>query len=248
MNMDTVCFRGLDKWSSPDGTDSGESNLSGPFLLEEEIPENLGSEWRVLHPFEIPGVRFPTDTTPPNKRRLVENDTLVELIKTTEYLEDMPMWGQRDYQFYPPRYGDLFIEEEEWAEEEVEEGESGWVRYHLKEIQSEGLGEVEWSSPVSDGRAGRDIPVSSPTIQESQQRTPPTPAPSDDRILMDWSSIRTGSPLVRMPPQSISVRERGWEINQISIQTSQPSSEPTCMGVTENALQEDLPSTTPLAK
>ena len=41
--------------------------------------------------FELPGVRFPTDTTPPNQRRLAENDALVELIQTTEYLEDIPM-------------------------------------------------------------------------------------------------------------------------------------------------------------
>ena len=76
-------------------TDSGESSLLEPFLLvEEEVPENLGHEWRFLHPFELPGVRFPTDTTPPNQRRLAENNALVELIQTTEYLEDMPMWGQ----------------------------------------------------------------------------------------------------------------------------------------------------------
>ena len=78
----------------PDGTDSGKSGLPEPSLLEEEVPENLGYEWRVLHPFEIPGVRFPTDTTLPNQRRLAENNALVELIQTTEYLEDMPMWGQ----------------------------------------------------------------------------------------------------------------------------------------------------------
>ena len=66
----------------PDGTDSGESNLPEPSLLvEEEVPENLGHTWRVLHPFELPGVRFPTDTTPPNQRRLAENETLVELYK-----------------------------------------------------------------------------------------------------------------------------------------------------------------------
>ena len=29
-------------------------------------------------------------------------------IQTTEYLEDIPLWGQRDYQLYPPRYGDPF--------------------------------------------------------------------------------------------------------------------------------------------
>ena len=50
-----------------------------------------------------------------------------------------------------------------------------------------------------------------------------------------------------MPPQSILVRERGQEINQTTIQTSQPGSESTQMGVTENTLQEDFPSTTPLA-
>ena len=107
--------------------------------------------------------------------------------------------------------------------------------------------EEEWSSPVSDGRGRRDVPVSSPAVQESQQRTPPTPAPSEDRIFTDWSSIRTGSPLVRMPPQSILVRERGQGINQTTIQTFQPGSEPTQMGVTDNTLHEDLLSTTPPA-
>ena len=92
--MGTESFRRLDKCPPPDGTDSGESSLSGPSLLEEGVPENLGCEWRVLHPFEIPGVRFPTDSTPPNQRRLAENDALVELIQTTEYLEDTPMWRQ----------------------------------------------------------------------------------------------------------------------------------------------------------
>ena len=78
-----------------DGTDSGESSLPEPSLLvEEEVPKNLGHEWRVLHPFELPGVQFPTDTTPCNQRRLAENDALVELIQTMGYLEDIPMWGQ----------------------------------------------------------------------------------------------------------------------------------------------------------
>ena len=80
----------------PDGTGSVESSLSDPSLLKEGVPENLGCEWRVLHPFKIPGVRFPTGNTPSNQRRLAENDALVELIQTTEYLEDTPMWGQRD--------------------------------------------------------------------------------------------------------------------------------------------------------
>ena len=37
----------------PDGTGSAESSLSGPSLLEEGVPENLGHEWRVLHPLKF---------------------------------------------------------------------------------------------------------------------------------------------------------------------------------------------------
>ena len=81
---------------------SSESNTSVVETLPEDIPDELGHEWRVLHPFDLPGVRFPTDTMPPNQRRLAENDALVELIQTTEYLDDVPTWGQRDYRLYPP--------------------------------------------------------------------------------------------------------------------------------------------------
>ena len=77
-------------------------------MLTEGIPDELGHEWKVLHPFEIPRVRFLTDNTPPNQRRLAKNDALVELIQTTEYLKDTPTWGQRGYRLYPPRYGDPF--------------------------------------------------------------------------------------------------------------------------------------------
>ena len=59
---------------------SSESNTSVVETLPEDIPDELGREWRVLHLFDLPGVRFPTDTTPPNQRRLAENDALVELI------------------------------------------------------------------------------------------------------------------------------------------------------------------------
>ena len=63
---------------------SGESNTSTVETLPEDVPDVLDHEWRVLHLFELPGVRFPTDTMPPNQRRLAENDALVELIQTTE--------------------------------------------------------------------------------------------------------------------------------------------------------------------
>ena len=110
---------------SQEGADSAGSCPSEPYVLAEGIPEVLGHEWRVLHPFEIPGVRFLMDNTPPNQRRLVENDALVELIQTTEYLQDAPAWGQRDYQLYPLDMVIPSIEGEEEAEVEVGEEETG---------------------------------------------------------------------------------------------------------------------------
>ena len=56
--------------------------------------------------------------------------------------------------------------------------------------------EEEWSIPVSVGRRGGDILAG----QESLHRTPPTPAPSEDRFFTDWSSLGSRSPHVRMPP------------------------------------------------
>ena len=76
-------------------------------------------------PEEVPAVTteeataITTNNTPPNQRKLAESDALVKLIQTTEYLEDTPMWGQRDNWFYPLGMVTLFIEEEEGAEEEV---------------------------------------------------------------------------------------------------------------------------------
>ena len=52
---------------------------TGTYVLAEGIPEELDHEWRFLHPFEIPGGRFPTDATPRNQRRLANNDAFVEL-------------------------------------------------------------------------------------------------------------------------------------------------------------------------
>ena len=49
---------------------------------------------------------------------MAENDALIELIQITEYLEDIPMCGQRDYQLYPLGMATLSIEEEEEVEEE----------------------------------------------------------------------------------------------------------------------------------
>ena len=89
----------------PRDEDSEESDTLEPLVIEG-LPDELGPEWRVLHPFDIPGVRNPTEDTPPTHRRLAENDTLVELIQTAEYLEDAPSWEQR--RFYPLQYGDPY--------------------------------------------------------------------------------------------------------------------------------------------
>ena len=54
-----------------------------------------------------------------------------------------------------------------------------------------------------------------------------------------------GSPIIRMPPQSILMGERRQEINQVAPQISHPISEQTHMGVIKDTLQEDLSTTAP---
>ena len=85
-----------------EGDSLNESLETMEETIHGEIPDKLGHDWRVLHPFNLSGVRFPTDTASSNQRRLVENDALVELIQMMEYLKDVPTWGHRDYQLYPP--------------------------------------------------------------------------------------------------------------------------------------------------
>ena len=46
-------------------------------------------------------MRFPTDATPPNQRRLAENDALVELLETTKYLEDTYVGTERLLALHP---------------------------------------------------------------------------------------------------------------------------------------------------
>ena len=74
--------------------------------------------------------------------------------------------------------------------------------------------------------------------QESPHRTPPTPTPSEARFFTDWNS--SGSPHVRMLPQSVPVEETGPNINQPVNQTIQPGSEPAQIGAMINSLQDDI--------
>ena len=55
---------------SQEGAGSEGGCPSEPYVLAEEIPEELGHKWRVLHPFEIPGVRFPMDNYSTKSRKI----------------------------------------------------------------------------------------------------------------------------------------------------------------------------------
>ena len=203
-------------------------------------------------------MRFPTDNTPPNQRRLAENDALVELIQTTEYLEDTPTWGQRDYQLYPPWYGDLFYRgrgrgrgrgRQEWLNERplgrsngglgrgFSHGNGRETRGDICQVipeRDQDRWEEEWSILASVER--RD---DSPVRQESH-RTPPNPSPSEGRLFTDWSSL--DSPCARTSPQDASVKETGQNINQPDNQTTQPGSEPAQIEAMRNALHDNVSS------
>ena len=123
-------------------TSSRESNTSAVETLPEEISDELGHEWRVLHPFELPGVRFLTETMPPNQRRLAPNDALVELIQTTEYLDDVPP-GDKEITDYTP-FNMVFLSTEEEVEEEVEveEEENGFRKDKWTDLMEDSEGDI----------------------------------------------------------------------------------------------------------
>ena len=208
---------------------------------------------------------------------MAENDALVELIQTTEYLEDIPMWGQRDYWFYPPRYSNPFYRwrgrgrgRREMMGERPPERDStqgfgrgstqgSFRRGNGRGFYSQGPLEKnerynqaeDWSDPVSEGRRRDVAPIYSPATPNRQPRTPPTPAPSEDRLFTDWSSLGSGSPPVIPPPQSVPVEQNlgasGIEIIQETDQTapqpSQPISQQSHMGMANNVVQGNLPTT-----
>ena len=77
----------------------------------------------------------------------------------------------------------------------------------------------------------------SPVGQGSLHRTPPIPAPSEDRLFTHWSSLE--SLHARTSPQSVPIRETGLDINQPVNQIAQPGSEPDQIGATGNTLCTD---------
>ena len=115
--------------------DGSEDATIEPFVMEG-LPDELRPERRILYPFDIPGVRDPTEETPPTHRRLAENDTLVELIQTAEYLEDAPSWEQR--RFYPPRYGDPYYRGRGRGHGRGRGRGGGWLNENLADRDSRG--------------------------------------------------------------------------------------------------------------
>ena len=209
---------------------SSESNTSVVETLPEDIPDELGHEWRVLHLFDLPGVRFPTDTMPSNQRRLAENDALVELIQTTEYLDDVPTWGQRDYRLYPPWYGDPFYR----GRGRGGRGRREWLQERHMDRPNEGFGRgnVQGNNTRAQQQAPTDRPQparqddgwSSPTNIDRREDTerhqtsqvPPSevPPPTEERLFTDWSSENSPRERVAQCVQSARSIESHRTVNQ----------------------------------
>ena len=93
----------------------GHSEIRGTTLFPQENDPmtraagglNPDERWKIFHPYDIPGVRRPTMTTPENIRRMAESEALIESVQTMEYLNEFPSMGERrDFRRFPPKYGD----------------------------------------------------------------------------------------------------------------------------------------------
>ena len=55
---------------------------------------NRDGAWRLLRPYNLPGVRNPTANTPTDQHCLVESEENVESLQIVEYLQDVPGVGR----------------------------------------------------------------------------------------------------------------------------------------------------------
>ena len=152
---------------------SSENDTSVVETLPDEIPDELGHEWRVLHPFDLPGERFPTDTMPPNQRSLAENNALAERIQTTEYLDDGPTWGQRDYRLYPPQYGDPFYRGRGRGKGRGGRGRREWLQERQMERPNGGFG--RGNSRDNTGKPQQQAPSDRPQPARQEDEWSLTP-------------------------------------------------------------------------
>ena len=184
--------------------DDGPENETIKPLVMEGQPDELGPERRIVHPFNIPGVRNPTEDTPPTQRGLVENDT-----QTDEYLEDAPSWEQG--KCYPSRYGDPL------DRDHGIDRERGWLP---EDVTERGIdkGQGRFSSH-GHGRNDHDRNDFPPSVgKDIRLKLPPGQA-----RFTDWSSIST-------PPAvfSLGLPEKSTELDEnIPNQMNGPAAETT---------------------
>ena len=176
----------------------------------------------------------------PNQRRLAKNDALVELIQTTEYLDEVPTWGQRDYRLYPPQYGDPFYRgrgrrrgrgrgRREWLWERQMDRPSGGFRRGYSQGNNIRMQhtptdrpqldrqEDDWSSPTNVQRR-------EDTERHQTSQVPPSdvPPPTEERLFTNWSSVDSPRERVNQCNQSA----RSVESNRTVNQTEQPTIDP----------------------
>ena len=210
--------------------------------LPEDIPDELGHEWRVLHPFDLPGVRNPIDAISSNQRRLAENDALVELIQMEEYLDDVPTWDCRDYRLYPPHYGDPFYRGRCRGRGRGGRGRREGLQERCMDRPNEGFGRgnnqsnnirVQQPAPTERSQPVRqDDGWSSPTNIERREdreghqtpQVPPSevPPPAKERLFTNWSSENSPRERVAQCVQSA----RSIESHSTMTQTEQNVREP----------------------
>ena len=181
----------------------------------------------------------------------------MELIQTTEYLDDIPIWGQRDYRLYPPQYGDPFYRGRgrrrgrdrgrcKWLQErQMDRPNGGFGRgfSHSNgiEVQQVPAGrsqpdrqEEEWPMPTN-----RERRENITERHETPQAPPPnTSPPTDNRLFTNWSSV--DSHRERTLQCNTSARSMELTRTQTDNQMEQPGTEPARIEVRGNTLNDNV--------
>ena len=147
----------------------------------------------------------------------------------TEYLEDTPTWGQRDYRLYPSQYGDPFYRGRGRGRSR---GRGRWEWFNKRPIERSHGGLGRRSSHVN-GREISQVPTmrtqqerqeegwSEPSNMERREdererheslRAPPAPPPTEDQFFMDWSSV--DSPIVQLQGLQCNLKVRQYNLDQ----------------------------------
>ena len=158
------------------------------------------------------------------------------LSKTTEYLEDVPTWGQRDYRLYPPQYGDPFYRgrgrgrgRREWLQEkQMDRPNRGLGRGYSQgnDIRAQQAPtdrpqpdrqEEDWSTPTNIERR-----EDTERHETSQVPPPDVPPPTEERLFTDWSSMDSPRERVNQHNQSARSVEPNRTVNQTETAYSRP--------------------------